>query len=133
MKPWLRICLAVMMLGLLGSGIWYGVPVYLSRYAEFDLRPSYLAIQIHGLFGVVFLVLFGFILESHVLKRIRKPRHRQSGVLVLGVLVVVILSGYLLYYLGAPLGREISSSVHSIGGVGLVVALFWHIRSRFFK
>lgn len=75
----------------------------------------------HGLFAFATLWLFGLLWGQHIVGAWKTKRHRISGGALFAVLIVLIASGYLLYYAGGDEARTITSIVH--WGIGLAVPL----------
>ena len=60
----------------------------------------------------------------HVEKGWSRGRLRKSGVLLVAGLVTLIVTGYLLYYVGSDTARAVTSVVH--WGLGLAaIGLYW--------
>ena len=77
--------------------------------------------------SIVFNVL-GLILY-HIKPGWRQERQRPSGVLLLTVCVILILTGWGLYYVGGDELRNWISISHSILGVLLPLVIFLHVWS----
>lgn len=113
-----------------GLGVWLtGVAwlvfhYFLKTRTEFGLAENPLThwwLASHGLFAFATLWLFGLLWGQHVVGAWKTGRHRVSGSILLGVLAVLIASGYLLYYAGGDETQAIVSVVH--WGIGLAVPL----------
>ncbi len=70
---------------------------------EFGIEPSpYLGIllKLHGISAFCFLISFGFFLGTHVQNTWRMKKNRISGYGFITAQVFMIITGYLLYYMG---------------------------------
>jgi hypothetical protein len=87
-----------------------------------------LAMKIHGAAGMLMLVLLGMLLMQHVPAGWAAGANRKSGVLVLGSLAWLALTGYLLYYAGGEVLRSYAAQCHLWVGVAAAGIVGWHIR-----
>ncbi len=74
-------------------------------------------LRLHGAAAMGFLVALGTLLPVHVRRAWQFGLNRRSGAAVLGVAVVLIATGYALYYVGSEALRPLVSALH--WGVGL--------------
>lgn len=135
MKRFLKYSLYLDLLVLLLTGLAYAVPAYLDRwfFIAIDTPISKHALMtLHGAFAFVALYLFGYLSRSHIQPRLRTKRHFSSGMVMLLTLLVLSLSGYLLYYLGSEVLRLWSSDIHCLLGVMLPLTLVAHRFHDFF-
>jgi len=65
---------------------------------EFPHPLSGLFRELHGVSMALGLVIFGYMLSDHVQKKIAKRKHHWDGYLHLGLWILLIASGLLLYY-----------------------------------
>ena len=86
----------------------------------------------HGLVAVCGVFLLGWMMAAHVTARWASERNRRSGLILAGAALLLILSGYALYYTtGSP--HDAAALAHeAIGVLSLVVALvhWWRNRLR---
>ena len=88
--------------------------------------------RVHGLVAVGAVFLIGWMMAAHVIARWSSDRKRRSGFVLGGTAVLLILSGYALYYTTGP-AHEAAALVHEAVGVfSPVVALvhWWRNRAR---
>jgi len=90
-------------------------------YLEYDTPLRFLNmwnLKLHGLAAFGFLIMFGMLISTHISFnwRVRKNR-RISGIILTTIFVILIISGYCLYYLGGELSRTIASYTHWILGI----------------
>ena len=83
----------------------------------------------HGFAAVGFVLLLGTLLPTHVRRSWHARKNRSNGVFFLGVVSLLTLSGYALYYLGDETWRNATSQFHLWLGLSSPLLLFWHIRS----
>lgn len=85
---------------------------------------------VHGVLAVGGVFLLGWLGAGHVLERWRQARSRASGWTLLGWAVLLVVSGYALYYSVGPVHAG-CASVHEWLGVGaIIVALAHWLRIR---
>lgn len=86
----------------------------------------------HGAFAFGSLWLMGFLWCTHVTRRWRLKRHRKSGGALFGVMLLLILSGYLLYYIAGDELRDATGITHWVIGLAMPVFLLihWSVRRR---
>jgi hypothetical protein len=115
----------------LSGALWLVFHDFLMRHGEFGLSAHPMEqwwLRAHGAFAFVSLWLLGFLSVAHVGGRWAWRRQRRSGLVLLGVYVWLVITGYLLYYAG---GDEFRAAV-SLGHwtVGLVALLFLLLHRR---
>lgn len=96
---------------------------------EFGIQTSpwqNVSLKLHGAGAILFLIIFGAIL-FHIPPGWRNKSQRSTGVFLLSVCIVLILTGWGLYYLGNENWRNISSLVHCILGTILPLMIFFHV------
>jgi len=116
------------------SGVaWIVLHHFLRRAGEFGEQPHPLEIwslRLHGGAAFAALWLFGLLWPIHVLPAWR-ARRRASGIVVAGVFIVLIASGWLLYYGSGDDTRAAVALVHWIIGLALLAPYLWHtLRGR---
>ena len=89
------------------------------------LEPWWL--RIHGLSAAAFMIGFGSVLPGHVRRAWSAARNRVTGTVFFGVMLILTLSGYLLYYVGAESVREVMSIVHWAVGLALPLLAALHV------
>jgi type VI protein secretion system component VasF len=90
--------------------------------------------RLHG-FGV-FLGLFalGVVANGHVVhglratRRHRRRRQRVSGLMLVAALLLLVATGYALYYFVPEEVRNVWSWTHTALGVAIAAGSFWHAR-----
>ena len=117
----------VISLGLwLTGAVWVLSHYFLVQEGEFGPLPhplEFWSIAAHGAFGFASLWLFGLLWSVHIPAGWRSVRRRWSGGVMFGVTAFLVVSGYLLYYLGSVEVISVVAALH--WGVGLACpALF---------
>lgn len=116
---------------LFASGaVW--VVLHTWRNARDDFNPRWLQMEswllrLHGASMMGALVLLGVLIPLHVRRGWMARRNRPAGAMIAASCVVLIVSGYALYYTGNERLREITSLVHNTLGLLFPIVLFWHI------
>jgi hypothetical protein len=116
--------------GLWGSGaLWLVAHYFWLRQGEYgpEVSPAEpVALAAHGAFAMVSLWFAGLLWGVHVLAGWRSGRGRWSGGLTLAGLLVLAVTGYLLYYVGDDGRRAAASLVHWVLGLALLPLFLWH-------
>jgi hypothetical protein len=87
-------------------------------------------LRLHGLALIPVLLGAGGLMVAHIPRGWHYPHQRVAGV-VLGVLLLtLILTGYLLYYVSSDSLRSWSSFIHWVLGLALPVIFIWHYRGK---
>jgi hypothetical protein len=88
--------------------------------------------RVHGLIAVCAVFLIGWMMAAHVSVRWPSERNRRSGLVLGGAALLLILSGYALYYTtGSP--HEAAAFAHEAIGVlspAAALAHWWRNRPR---
>ena len=110
------------------GGVWLLFHYFLGKQGEFGpvenpLTPWWL--RLHGAFGFAAIWIFGLLWGTHITVTWPRRRRRRSGGVLAGVFIFLIVSGYLLYYVGDDTARPIISVLH--WGIGLVCPLFFFL------
>ncbi|MDR3506604.1 MAG: hypothetical protein P4L64_01775 [Caulobacteraceae bacterium] len=117
-------------LGVWASGVlWLVFHNFLAHRGAFGLEANPLEpwwLKLHGAFAFAALWLFGLIWGAHVVGGWTSHRRRWSGGVLFGLFVLLIVSGYLLYYAGDDSLRAKVSLIHWIIGLGAPVLFLWH-------
>jgi hypothetical protein len=110
----------------LSGGLWLLYHYFFERQGEFGptanpLEPWWL--KLHGAFAFAAVWVFGLLWGVHITKAWPRKRRRWSGGALTGVFALLIVSGYLLYYIGDDKVRPIVSVLH--WGIGLACPVFF--------
>ena len=118
----------------LSGGLWLLFHYFLVKQGEFGptinpLEPWWL--KVHGAFAFAALWLFGLLWGVHITRLWKANQRRWSGVLLTTVFALLVLTGYLLYYVADERARPSISTMHWVIGLACPVFFFWHrVRRR---
>ncbi len=84
-------------------------------------------LKVHGAAAMVTLIVLGSLLPGHVRRGWNIRRNHRSGITLLALNGLLILSGYALYYFGGEESRAVISVLHWILGLLLPALLAWHV------
>jgi len=90
-----------------------------------------LLMRVHGLLAVAGVFLLGWVASGHVLARWASARNRLSGLVLAGSAVLLVASGYALYYTTGALHAGAALVHEWLGTASLLAALahWWRIRA----
>ena len=115
--------------------LWLTGAVWLALHHFGNARPGSSVLvtkvwfmTVHGLAAFVALLLLGT-LSEHVQSGLAGYTNRRSGMTLIVVSAVLVLSGWLLYYAGESV-RSFASQIHLVVGVLSPVLLVVHLRGR---
>jgi hypothetical protein len=120
-------------------GLWFtGAAWLISHYAlvyegEFGPLPhplEFWSIAAHGAFAFASLWLIGLLWSVHIPAGWRSLRRRWSGSVMFGVAAFLILSGYVLYYLGNAEVISVVGALHWAVGLACPALFLLHRFSR---
>jgi hypothetical protein len=92
------------------------------------MEPWFL--RVHGLALIPALLGFGGLFVTHLPKGWKVKRQRYLGIALTTLVGVLILSGYMLYYVGDEALRDWTSVLHWSFGLGVPIIFIWHYRGR---
>ncbi|MFN0314858.1 MAG: DUF4405 domain-containing protein [Burkholderiales bacterium] len=84
-------------------------------------------LKIHGAAVMVFLFLLGTLLLSHMETAWRIGRNIPTGIAFVSFNVILVVSGYMLYYFGGETARPVISLVHWVLGLAAPVIIGIHV------
>jgi hypothetical protein len=123
--------------GIAISGIvWLLLHYYGQIQGEFGVQTNPYepwSLKIHGAFSALALVLVGSLLAIHVTPALQSRRHLITGLSLLGIWLLLAVTGYLLYYAGDEDLRALISKLHWIVGLVLPLLLIAHLCERFMR
>jgi disulfide bond formation protein DsbB len=109
--------------------LWLLFHYFLARQGEFGLQPHPLErwwLSLHGLAAFVTLWQFGLLWGRHILSGWESRRRRWSGATLFGLLLLLVLTGYLLYYPPSEGALAPVGLVHWLLGLALGVVFLVH-------
>ncbi|HEV2650728.1 MAG TPA: hypothetical protein VGU69_05690 [Rhizomicrobium sp.] len=120
---------------LAGAGLWVTGAAWLVlhyfcvRKTDFGPQPhplEYWSRAAHGLFGFFSLWVLGLLWAAHIVGGWQSTRRRITGLATAAVLGALIVSGYLLYYVGDDRLLAWTSLIHWAIGLSLPVVFLAH-------
>ncbi len=84
-------------------------------------------LKIHGAAAMFTLIILGTLIPIHMKKGWKAKRNRRNGVFLISVNLLLILTGYSLYYAGGERLRSVSYWMHIVIGVLFPAILVRHI------
>jgi hypothetical protein len=109
---------------LAATGIAWALLHYLAE-ERIAVPANALLMKVHGAAAMLALVLLGALLP-HIAAGWRLLRNRRSGIALLALNGLMILTGYLLYYAGGEALRQGASVLHLALGTFLAAVLLAH-------
>ena len=86
-------------------------------------------LRIHGAAAMGSLVMLGVLIPSHMQRAWQQKRNQFTAAVMVGLCLLMVISGYGLYYCGSDDWRVWISGSHSVAGCALPLVLVWHIFS----
>lgn len=122
--------LLLLLLLLAGSGLWAAIPVLAERFEQdvYLNAPMGLLMQLHGAAAMLFVLGLGALLPMHVRMGLLRQKNHGSGIALLGLNLLLLISAWGLYYLGGETTRRLASDTHLISAVLLLLNLGQHLR-----
>lgn len=121
------------MFGLWTSGAaWLAARFLFASESEFGLQvPSWAArsLAVHGGVAMFSLVTIGAWFSVHVAPRLRQQYHRLTGFTQLGLLAILAVTGFGLYYIAGEDSRPTWSVIHWLSGLILPAVFLVHRRA----
>jgi len=117
------------------GAVWLLCHYFFMRHTDFGdthLPLEHWSLVAHGALAFASLWLMGHLWGAHVVKRWKLGRHRKTGGFLFAVMSLLIISGYLLYYLSSDELRAPTGVIHWAIGLVMPLALLahWLIRAR---
>ncbi len=117
----------------LTGAVWLLAHYFLVQEGEFGPLPhplEFWSIAAHGGFGFASLWLFGLLWSVHIPAGWRSFRRRWTGGVMFGVTAFLVVSGYLLYYLGMAEVISVVATLHWMVGIACPALFLLHRFSR---
>jgi len=112
------------------GALWLVFHYFLRTHAEFSDTGHPLEVwwlRLHGACAMLVMVVLGSLLPIHVRRGWHQRKNLLAGCVMSGVAILLIASGYALYYYGGEEARPWISAFHWVLGLGAPVLLIWHI------
>ncbi|MES2296530.1 MAG: DUF4405 domain-containing protein [Pseudomonadota bacterium] len=131
LERWHRRCIYGSCAALFVSGVaWLVAHFFLRSAGQFGEAASPIepwAMKLHGAAVMVALFFLGSLVNSHIRRALKTGRNRSSGLAMMATLLVLVFSGYGLYYLASEGDRPVWSAVHWIVGLALGALILVHV------
>lgn len=131
LRPRLRALFYAVFAVLFASGAgWWILHTWMARSSEFGSEPNPMEpwfLKVHGAVAMIALVLLGVLYPVHIKRGWHARHNRTSGLGVIVVCLVLIATGYLLYYAGGETARAVASCTHLWLGLALPAIIAVHI------
>jgi len=111
------------------GALWLVFHHFVRQPSPFGPEPSPLEpwwLRLHGAAAMAAVWIFGLLWGVHALNGWNARRRRWSGGVVFGLFLVLIATGWLLYYAGSEDLRSVGSLAHWVLGLAAPVAFLWH-------
>ena len=105
--------------------LWISGAVWISLSESNPARPLWM--RLHGAAAMIFLVIFGTLLTQHVPAGWQQKSQRPSGLSIISACVILILTGWGLYYMADENVRNGLHWVHTSVGLILPGIIFLHV------
>jgi hypothetical protein len=100
---------------------------YIDRGFGSEPRPLRAdVLHLHGILGLLFLIIFGCLYETHIKRGLRAKRRLKSGLFLLLPLLVLLLTVQGLYYLNDGDLKTVTIWTHTYFGLALFVPGLLH-------
>jgi hypothetical protein len=123
-----RTTITALLLLWLSGAMWIVFHYFFPAHTDFGPAPNPLEpvlMKIHGAIAVFAVALLGWVSGRHITDNWPRVKKRVSGITMLVTYIVLVLSGYSLYYLLQDELRERVGQVHEVLGaiaIGIAVA-----------
>lgn len=109
------------------GGVWMLLHYFWQQPGEFGVTPHPLQptlMRLHGVLAVAGVFLLGWLCARHIIEAWRQRGLRYSGIALLTISILLVASGYALYYLSDGTLHSVAGIAHQVIGVsGCVFAL----------
>lgn len=124
------------------AAIWSSIAVLVATgavwlYAEYLYAPAgdglapyelkHYAMLVHAAFALLFTWLFGTLAHHHMQAAWQQSRNRTTGALMTATVMVLVASGYGLWYFSGETLRQWTEIAHWVSGFGIALALALHV------
>jgi hypothetical protein len=125
----LRAALYAIMAVLLATGVaWFILDAMRDPFQPGGSGPAGpFLLAVHGGAAMVFLMLLGAMIPMHVHGHWARDRNRWTGIVMLAVNALLIVTAYGLYYSGSDHVRDWASNLHVAAGLALPVWVGVHV------
>lgn len=114
----------------LSGAVWLVLHYFMVTQGEFGETRHPLEVwmlKIHGAAAMAGLIVYGSLLPIHIRRAWAIRRNIYLGISLVVIMLLLTITGYLLYYAGGEDARPIISAVHWVIGVVVPALLAWHV------
>ena len=114
------------------GALWLVFHYFLAAEGDFGPQPhpmEHWMLRLHGAAAMIGLIIYGSLLPIHVRRAWTLRRNIALGVTVIVAMLLLTLTGYLLYYAGGEESRAVISITHWLAGLLVPALLTWHVLS----
>lgn len=130
-QQWLLISSGVLLW--LSGGVWLLLHYFGRVEGDFGFQTNPWEpwmLRLHGAALIPMLLGVGTLFVAHIPKGWRVKRQRVAGISLTVFLGLLVISGYLLYYVGSKDARAWISIIHWVVGLALPLVFLWHYLKR---
>ena len=112
---------------------WLVAHTWMTVDGEFGAEPHPLerwSLRLHGAGAMLFLVALGSLVRGHMPAGWKTNRSRPSGVTLVATSIILVVSGWCLYYVGNETARALISQIHWGLGLAGPVIIGLHVLGR---
>jgi hypothetical protein len=116
----------------LSGALWLILHYFMAQAGEFGpaMHPAEpWMLRVHGAAAMAALIVYGSLLPIHMRRAWAVRRNIVLGIGVVTCMLVLTITGYLLYYAGGEQLRPIISAAHWVLGLAIPALLWWHVVS----
>lgn len=115
---------------LVSGAAWLLLRYFMRPVGEFGQLPHPLepwSMKLHGGAAMLMLFFLGSLLNSHIRRAIKGDRNLVTGWGMVAVMLLLVATGFGLYYIAGDSDRPLWSAIHWIIGLGASVLFLLHI------
>lgn len=116
----------------ISGAVWLVLHYFMAVQGEFGETHHPLEtwmLKLHGAAAMAGLIIYGSLLPIHIRRAWAIRRNIYLGIGLVAIMLLLTITGYLLYYAGGEETRPVISAAHWILGVIVPALLAWHVVS----
>lgn len=116
----------------ISGAVWLVLHYFMVKQGEFGPAPHPAEpwmLRVHGAAAMAALIVYGSLLPIHIRRAWAIRRNIVLGISVICFMLLLTVTGYLLYYAGSEELRPIISAAHWVLGLVVPLLLWWHVAS----
>lgn len=114
------------------GAVWLVLHYFMAQPGQFGPMPHPVEpwmLRLHGAAAMAALIIYGSLLPIHIRRAWAVRRNVVLGIVVAACMLLLTITGYLLYYAGSEELRPLISAAHWIPGLAVPLLLVWHVLS----